>query len=191
MSSTFFGGRWFDEFAGVMGGLFTFIYVLLLCSMIGLTRALEKKAGSKSAMNIIFLIFTFSAATAAAYGIFRACRWKRSFGAAYLAGLGGMYIGFMLYKWTFQLFLDKIFILAFMVIASAIFCGYWAWRKYHDLVIPITSCIGAICVVRGISILVGGFPESFSSFTGSSNGVLATMYYLMGFILVFVLGFSF
>jgi hypothetical protein len=39
--------------------------------------------------------------------------------------------------------------------------------------------------------MIGGFPEDFSSFTGSTNGLAMTFYYLMAFVLLFVFGYSF
>ena len=46
-------------------------------------------------------------------------------------------------------------------------------------------------LLRGISSLIGGFPEDFSSFTGSTLGLMSTFYYLMAWILLFVFGFQF
>jgi hypothetical protein len=71
--STFFGGKWFDEFAGVVGGGITFIYSLLIFSVLGMTRALDSADGSWTIVSVILLILTFLMAGTLAFGIFWYC----------------------------------------------------------------------------------------------------------------------
>jgi hypothetical protein len=44
--STFYGGKWFDEFAGIVGGFITSVFILLVFSMLGMTRAFDSSSGS-------------------------------------------------------------------------------------------------------------------------------------------------
>lgn len=95
--STFFGGYCFQEFAGLVGGLFTFSYITLILSFLGMTSAMDNTAGSRSFGNIMKLILTFVIGLAGAYAVFRLCRKHKKFGAAYIAGLAGIYVAFFVY----------------------------------------------------------------------------------------------
>jgi hypothetical protein len=41
IACNFFGGLWFDEFAGIVGGGITFMYLFIILSIMGMTRAFD------------------------------------------------------------------------------------------------------------------------------------------------------
>ena len=71
--STFYGGKWFDEFAGIVGGSITSVFILLVFSMAGMTRAFDSSSGSKSFLNIILLGIALIVSAGGFYGIFKWC----------------------------------------------------------------------------------------------------------------------
>ena len=166
--STFYGGKWFDEFAGIVGGFITSVFILLVFSMIGMTRAFDSSSGSKSFLNIILLGIALIVSAGGFYGIFHWCQKDKHFAPAYLAGLIGVYIGFFLYRWTFQLFWDNFIVLGVLITTFALVMGGYAYCYAFRLILPITAGLGSIFMLRGVSVLLGGFPSDFSSFTGSS-----------------------
>jgi len=133
------------------------------------------------------LAFTISGL--GAYAVFWYCRKNKDFAPAYLAGLIGVVLGFFVYRWTFQLFWDSTVVLLCIVAAFSLTLGVYAYCHAFKLILPITSGLGSLMLLRGISSLIGGFPEDFSSFTGSTLGLMSTFYYLMAWILLFVFGF--
>ena len=100
----------------------------------------------------------------------------------------GVYLGFFIYKWTFQLFWDNFIVLGVLIMTFALVMGGYAYVYAFRLILPITAGLGSFFMLRGVSVLLGGFPTDFTSFTGSSEGLKYTFFYLMAFILLFAIG---
>lgn len=190
--STFFGGKWFDEFAGIVGGGVTFIYILLIFSVLGATKALDSRPGSKSFVNIILVILTFAIASGAAFFVFWLCQKNKLIGPAYLAAIIGMYLGFQLYRWTFQMFFDKTIILVVLIIVFAVPMAWYAYFFAFRIILPLTAGLGSLAILWGVSFIVNdAFSKDMSSITKSSNGFSNIFYYVMAFILLFVFGYAY
>ena len=155
-----------------------------------MTRAFDSSSGSKSFVNIILLAVSIFIAGCGGFGIFWLCRRDKKFAPAYLAGMFGVYVGFFIYKWTFQLFWDNTLVLLILAAGFALTLGGYAYVHAFTLILPITSCIGSLMLLRGISVLIGAFSSQTGSFTMSSV-VVTGFFYLMAFILLFAAGYSF
>jgi len=189
IAANFFGGKIFPYVIAILGGGFTFLVTLLLSSVFGGLDALDR---DPSVGNVFLAIFCFLIAGGLSAGIAFLC-WKYvKFGPTILGVFGGFSLGFYLYNITFAFFVNSQIFRLIVIAALAIGCGIYAYIYSETLTVPLTSIIGSYCLVRGASLFIGHFPGSFFSLSKENSFFqMATLYYLLAFIFLLVIGVQF
>lgn len=77
-----------------------------------------------------------------------------------------------------------------IVFSSGAVAAFFTYRHSDKIIVPISILVGSYLLVRGISIMVGGVPQSLSMF-GDSNSILAFFYYIFAYMLTIALGYTF
>jgi len=77
-----------------------------------------------------------------------------------------------------------------IVLSSGATASFFTYRHSDRIIVPISIFVGSYLLVRGISIMIGGVPQSLSMF-GDSNSVLAFFYYILAYIFTIGLGYAF
>lgn len=190
--TTFFGGKFFPYVLSTVGGGLTFLIVLLLASVMGFLKALDKNrdptSGQVAATVVSFLV-------AAGLAIFVAWFLKkiRRIGLCLLGTAAGFFLGFLLYTLVLVQWLENSYVLFALCFFGATFGGYLAYRFDKHIIIYLTSFLGAYAFIRGISIFAGSFPNEVVLYgqisSGTFEGLDAAFYgYLAGIVVLGILG---
>ena len=188
--ATFFGGKFFPYVLATVGGGMTFLVVLVLCSAFGGLKALETKSHAKDSVALAVFCFILAFVLAVLVGWF--VKKIRRVGAAVLGAVVGFFLGFTLYNFVFALWFEHVAALVLIAFGCSIAGAYLAWVKDKLIVVYLTALLGAYCLVRGISVFAGGYPNEISMFTQLVQGVFelppAYFGYLCGFVVTALVG---
>lgn len=184
---TFFGGKFFPHvLASVAGGL-TFLVVLLLASVLGALKALDKTR-DPSAGQIALAVLSFVVALALAVFAGWFLKKIRRVGLCLLGTAGGFFGGFLLYTFVFAQWLDHVAVLIVLTVVLAALGGFLAWKFDRHIIIYITSFLGAYALVRGVSVFAGKFPNELVLYgqltSGTFDGLNNEFYIYFGAIVV-------
>ena len=111
----------------------------------------------------------------------------RKYGIGLLAAWGGVMIGFVI---TTAFIISDTYVYWGILIACAAMCFFLAVKVEKSVIIMLTSFIGSYCLVRGISMYVGGFPNENDLHKEVSSGAVdwttfdKKFYYYLGAIVI-------
>lgn len=190
--TTFFGGKFFKYVLGTVTGGLTFLIVLLLASVVGALKALEKNreaTGGQVALTVLSFFVALGAALFAAWFIMK----LRRVGITVLAGASGFFLGFLLYSLVFIKWLDHQAVLICLVILLTALGAYLGWRYDKLIIVYVTAFLGSYALIRGISIFAGQFPNEVALYgqlsSGTFEGLGNAFYgYLAAIVVVGILG---
>jgi len=97
---TFFGGKFFPYVLAIVSGGLTFLVVLLLASVMGALKALDKNRDPTGG-QIALTVFSFIVAAAAAVFVGWFMKKARRLGITLLGTAAGFFLGFLLYNFVF------------------------------------------------------------------------------------------
>lgn len=186
--ANFFGGKFFPYICTGGSALITFCVINLLLSIAGGYKVFNQDVNFGWYLAAV-LCFCFSVIVAggASYLTWK----KKRIGAVYFGGCIGFLFGYYIYKLVFsELFESKFFAFMIMVAATAGTAWYsFKWSK--TLTVPTTAAIGSFAMIYGVSLFLGGLPESLEEYRdGAAQFTMEDSYviYLFAFILLMVAG---
>ncbi len=189
---TFYGGKFFPWVLSTAVAGITFLVVLLLASVLGALKALDKSrepTGGQIASTVIAFILAIALAVFAGWFINKI----RRIGFTLLGATGGFFGGFLFYSLVFIKWLENTYVLFTICFLSALAGGYLVWKFGKHIVVYVTAFLGAYAFVRGISIWAGHFPNEVALYgqisSGTFSGLEPEFYgYLAGIAVLGVLG---
>ena len=192
IASCFFGGLLFEWVVAGIAGIMVFIIVCMLASALGGFTALQTHS-SLSAGRVIACIFSFVLAIGLGFvaGYFIKKTHKISLGI--LGGIGGFFLAFLLYGLVFAKFITQSTWMLWVCLAVGVGLGaFLVYKLQKELLIGLTAVIGGYTIIRGISMIAGGFINEFDMMAQMKSGTFElpnTFYaYLAGFIVMAVAG---
>lgn len=185
VAACFFGGLLFDWVVAALAGICAFFVVAMVIDTFGGFDVLKVRQALKAG-PVFFAVISFAASLAA--GIFAGYIVKKTarIAKAVLGCVAGIFAGFLLYS----LVLGKLAPNAtWLYIVTELVCffagGYLVYKHDKKILVQLTALVGAYTIVRGISLIAGGFPSEFAVIGQMASGnfdVPATFYaYLAGF----------
>lgn len=192
IAACFFGGYLFEYVVGSLAGIVTFFIVCMIAQAIGCFGALEAKA--KLGFGNVFvtiLAFVVAAASAVALGWF--VKRTSSIAMGILGSIGGFFVSVLVYGFVFAKFATSAAWLVFIVmLIGTIGGGYLAFKFDQAIQVQLTATVGAYTIIRGLSLIFGGYINEFDIMSEMSSGnfVLPNTFYayLAGFVALTVGG---
>lgn len=189
---TFFGGKFFPWVLSAAVAGITFFVVMLLASVLGALKALDKSRDPTTgqiAATVIAFLLAFALAIFAGWFINKI----RRIGFTLLGATGGFFGGFLFYSLVFIKWLENTYVLFTICALCAIAGGYLVWKFGKHIVVYVTAFLGAYALVRGISIWAGKFPNEVALYgqisSGTFTGLEPEFYaYLAGIVVLGVIG---
>jgi hypothetical protein len=192
VAACFFGAFLFDWVVAILAGIVGFFVVAMIMDTFGGFNVMKVKQALKAG-PIAFALFSFVLAAAAGFLAGFVVKKTARIAKGILGCVVGVFIGFLIYG----LLLGQIFPSAvWLYIATEVVCfiagGILVYRYEKVILLQLTAIIGAYTIVRGISLIAGGFPSEFSVIGEMASGTFVipgTFYaYLAGFIALAVGG---
>lgn len=190
--TTFFGGKFFKYVLATVSGGLTFLIVLLLASVVGALKALEKNRDATPG-QISLTVMSFVVALAAGLFVGWFIKKLRRIGITVLCAAAGFFLGFLLYSLVFIQWLEHQAVLIVLVILLTALGAYLGWRFDKLIIVYVTAFLGAYALVRGISIFAGKFPNEIALYgqlsSGTFEGLGGVFYgYLAGIVITGIVG---
>lgn len=184
----FYGRAVFPWVVAIIGGFVAFSMVMLLCSVLGMLQSIEGGGRGNAALTVVSFVISIAAGLALAYFLFRAL----TLGAAFLAAIGGFFIGFTLYNLVLE-WSNSLMLLIILTFGLAILMAYLAVKFFDEIVVFGTALIGSYVFVRGISVFAGHYPNEIMMFSQLKNDIKPDFdgyfyLYLAIIVVVFILG---
>lgn len=185
VASCFFGGLLFDYVVASLAGIVAFFVVAMVMDSFGGFNVLKVKQAAKAG-PIIFVVVSFllslTAGIAAGFVVKKTARIAK----ALLGCVAGVFVGFLLYSLVLGQFVPNAMWLYILTELVCFFAGGFLVYKFDKVIlVQLTALVGAYTIVRGTSLILGGFPSEFSVLGMMQAGnfeVPATFYaYLAGF----------
>ena len=173
---TFFGGKFFPYVLATVSGGLVFMITLLLASVFGALKALDKNRKATSG-QIAATVFSFLIAAVLAVFVGWFLKKTRRIGITILGALAGFFVGFLLYTFVFAQWLDHVAVLVVLAFGCAIILGFLAFKFDRHIIVYLTAFIGAYAFIRGISIFAGKFPNEVVLFGQLAQGVFTGLGY--------------
>lgn len=166
---TMFGAKFFEIVLSSVSGTIVFFALMLLFSTFGAFVALDKGKGSSAGeITAAIVCFVLSIAAAVFVGWFMK---KVTRTGIMLAGAAvGFFLGFLAYTFFFINFVPHW---GMMIGLSLVGCFIFGWlaNKYDKhILVYLTALIGSYCLIRGISIFAGHFPNEVVLYGQISSG---------------------
>jgi Domain of unknown function (DUF4203) len=171
VASAFFGGYVFDWVVASIAGLIVFmITAVLLDAMIGGFSVLAKGHNATFGRVLLALLsFVISGAAAFAAGFF--IKKTSDIALGVLGGIGGFFGAFLLYSLVFAKFVTATTWLLWITLFAGVFGGaFIAYKFKQNILIQLTAVVGAYALIRGISLLAGGFPNEMEMMSQMKAG---------------------
>ena len=190
----FFGKRFFDYIATIIGFIIGFTALMLFFSSLGLVDYLDPFAEEDESLLLAILSIVLSIGVGVLLGYIMN-KWAIMVGVLILAIVVGLFIGFTIYN-TFLHSLENAWVLIGCALLCAIICGILA-RKYQDFILMLgTAFLGAYAFVRGFSLFFGHFPSEIAMINTVRNGVELDFesefyLYLVVMLLIFTTGYCY
>lgn len=170
---TFFGAKFFPWVLAIVGGGVTFFVVLLLASVTGALKALDKGNKNPTSGQVAATIFAFLAAILLALFVGWFIKKAQRLGITLLGAAAGFFGGFLLYTFVFIQWLENVGVLVTLSFLGAIIVGYLSWKYQKVLIVYLSAFFGAYAFVRGISLFAGNFPNEIALYGQLSSGSFA------------------
>jgi len=189
----FKGKKFFDVVVGIFGFMVGFGGAMLIFSSFGMVDYLDPFTVEGS-IGMVILAFVLSILVG---GILGAILYffAISVGLYFLASVVGVFLGVMVYN-TFFNFLFNIWVFVILVLAGVILMIVLTFLLKDFILIVVTASLGSYICVRGVSLIIGGYPSEMEMFQAYSNGIpldfeMTFYIYLAGMALLFLLGYCF
>jgi len=155
---TFYGGKFFPLVLATIAGGVVFLVILLLASVLGALKALDKgKESTPGEITLAVMSFLFALGLGIFVGFLIKKVWRT--GITILGTAAGFFIGFVLYTFVLITWIQHVGVLIASCGLSALLFGYLAYKYDKHIIIYLTSFIGAYAFIRGISMFAGNFPN--------------------------------
>ena len=167
---TFTGRKFFPLTIGVMGVALGGGITLILCSMINLLSSIQVDMIDKETIDPIYIsIMTW--AVSVIVGLFLGFILTKmlQIGAAIIGAIGGFFIGIAVYNLIF-FWAKSVILLNSVSILGSLIMAILSFKFYDDIVIFGTSFVGSYSFVRGVSFLLGSFPNEYQFVQNLVNG---------------------
>jgi hypothetical protein len=193
---TFWGGKFFPYVLATVSGGLTILVLLLIASVLGMFKALDKENKDPSGGQYAAAVFGFLISFAVGIFVGWFLKKMRRVGICLLGTAAGFFGGFLLYTFVFAKWADHVAVLVVITVLCALVGGYLAWRFDRHLIVYLTSAIGAYALIRGISIFAGKFPNEMVLYgqlsSGAYDGLNNEFYaYFFAIVVTAVLGIVF
>ena len=185
VTSCFFGGYLFDWVVASLAGLMTFVVVAMLASALGGFALLEGSVKA-TAGRVFATIFSFLVAGALAFAAGWFVKKTSKIAMGVLGGIGGFFVGFLLYSLVFGQFVkESVWLLWVCLFAGVIAGSFLAFKLKEVIIVQLTATVGAYMIIRGIAFVAGGYINEFQVMSEMKSGNFVfpnTFYaYLVGF----------
>jgi hypothetical protein len=188
----FFGGKFFPYVLATTVGAITFMVILLLASVLGALKALDKNrdpTGGQIAATVASFVVALALAIFAGWFIKKI----RRIGFTLLGAAAGFFGGFLLYTFVFIQWLENTYVLFTICFIMAFVGGFLVWKFGKHIIVYMTAFLGAYAFVRGISIWAGHFPNEIALYgqisSGTFEGLEPQFYgYLAGIVVLGICG---
>ena len=186
--ANFFGAKFFPFISTGGSAIITFCGVSLLLSIAGGYKAFNQDVGFGWYIAA-FLCFVTSVIIGAGVS-YATWKWKRA-GASFFGGCIGFIFGYYIYKLVFSQLFESKFIAFMIMTAATLATAYYSFVWSKTLTVPTTAAIGSYAIIYGVSLFLGGLPESLEEYRdGAAQFTMEESYiqYLFAFILLMVAG---
>lgn len=173
---TFFGGKFFPWVLATVSGGLTFMVVLLLLSVLGALKALDKgnnATGGQIALTVFSFVLSAGAAALAGWFLMKVKR----VGITILAAAAGFFLGFLLYTFVFAQWLEYSAVLFSLLFMGTVLGAFLGWKFDKRIIVYLTAFLGAYALIRGISIFAGKFPNEIVLYGQLSSGTFEGLGY--------------
>lgn len=192
VASCFFGGLLFEWVVAGIAGIMVFVIVCMLASAMGGFAVLQTHSavtGGRVFACILSFVAALGLAVVAGYFV----KITNKINLGILGGIGGFFLSVLVYGLVFAKFVTESTWLLWVCMAVGIAVGaYTVYKLSKPLLIGLTAVIGAYTIIRGISMIAGGFINEFDMMAQmkSGNFVLPNTFYayLAGFVALAVAG---
>lgn len=190
--SCFFGGLLFDYVVATLAGILAFFVVCMFAQALGGFNSLEANA-KLSAGRVIATIFSFLVAGAAGVAAGWFVKKTARIAKTLLGCAGGFFVSVLVYGLVFAKFVTQSTWLIFVVMVFGLVAGGYLVYKFDKVIlVQLTATVGAYTIIRGISIIAGGYISEIDIMSEMSSGNFElpnTFYaYLAGFVALAVGG---
>lgn len=186
IAACFFGGKLFDIVVAALAAIIVFFIACMIAQFFGGFNALEVKSklGFGNVLKVI-LSFVFAIGSGLAAGYF--VRKTSRIAMGVIGCACGFFLSVLVYGLVFAPFVTKASWLVFVVmLVGTIGGGYLAYSFKNAIIVQLTATVGAYTIIRGISLIAGGYISEFSIMSQMQSGnfeLPSTFYaYLAGFI---------
>jgi len=184
----FWGRKWFPYVIAIIGGGTTFIAVMVICSAMGMLDYLEDKERGNVGLVVLSFILAIAAGAGVGAFLYKVLR----IGVMVLGGIGGYFLGTLLYTTVF-IWANSLALLISFQIILAIVGAYLGYRFRTNIMIIGTAGIGSYAFIRGISLFAGHYPSEVYMYQTLSRGEKpefepAFYGYLAGMVFYFLMG---
>lgn len=166
----FMGGHLYEHFVVGITGLFVFLFVSVMLSSLGLFDVMaedEETTGKGVIMAIIGVVLASALGVGAGYFIEK----TQDIAKGVVGGIAGFFAGFTLYTLVFAQFITSSTILLWItLIITTAAGGFLMFTKGDEAEVHVTAFVGAYLIVRGASLVLGGFPNEAETFYKLSAG---------------------
>lgn len=185
VTSCFFGGLLFDYVVGTLAGIMTFFVVAMLASAFGGFKALESHADA-TAGRVFAALFSFLIAAGLAFLVGYFVKKTTRITIGVIGGIAGFFLAFLLYGLVFAKFVTQSTWLLWVTLFVGVAAGaYLVFKFKSQILIQLTAIVGGYMIIRGISMVAGGYINEFQMMSQMRSGnfnLPNTFYaYLAGF----------
>lgn len=190
--ATFFGGLLFDYVVAVLAGVISFFILCMLFQTIGMFEALAAK--SKPSGGLIFLsvlgfLLAGAASVLAGWFVKKTARIAKTI----LGCVGGFFVSILIYGLLFaKLVTHSTWLIWIVMVVGTVAGGYLVYKYDKAILVELTATVGAYTIIRGISLIAGGYISEFDIMDEMKSGnfdLPNTFYaYLAGFVALAVAG---
>ena len=159
--ANFWGGKFFPYIATGGSALISFCVISLLLSIAGGYKVFNQDTGFGW---YIAAILCFITSLLIGAGIsYATWKWKRA-GASFFGGCIGFLFGYYFYKLIFSELFESKFVAFMIMTAATLSTAYYSFIWSKTLTVPTTAAIGSFAIIYGVSLFLGGLPESLEEY---------------------------